>query len=135
MATKIYVNLPVKDLQRSVRFFKAMGFGFDPQLSDETAACMMISDDIFAMLLTEAKFREIARRPVADATRMTEVLTCLSVESRARVNQLVDRALTRGGREMREPEDHGYMFGRSFSDLDGHIWEIIYMNQKALGQG
>ena len=135
MATKIYVNLPVKDLQRSVRFFKAMGFGFDPQLSDETAACMMISDDIFAMLLTEAKFREIARRPVADATRMTEVLTCLSVESRARVNQLVDRALTQGGREMREPEDHGYMFGRSFSDLDGHIWEIIYMNQKAMGQG
>ena len=134
MATKIYVNLPVKDLQRSVRFFKAMGFGFDPQLSDETAACMMISDDIFAMLLTEAKFREIARRPVADATRMTEVLTCLSVESRARVNQLVDRALTQGGREMREPEDHGYMFGRSFSDLDGHIWEIIYMNQKAMGQ-
>ena len=135
MATKIYVNLPVKDLQRSVRFFKAMGFGFDPQLSDETAACMMISDDIFAMLLTEAKFREIARRPVADTTRMTEVLTCLSVESRARVNQLVDRALTQGGREMREPEDHGYMFGRSFSDLDGHIWEIIFMDQKAMSRG
>src|SRR3954452_18892438 len=78
MATKIYVNLPVKDLQRSARFFKAIGFGFNPQLSDETAACMMISDDIFAMLLTEAKFREIARRPVADTTKLTEVLTCLS---------------------------------------------------------
>jgi predicted lactoylglutathione lyase len=134
MATKIFVNLPVKDLQRSVRFFKAMGFGFDPQLSDETAACMMISDDIFAMLLTEAKFREIARRPVADTSKMTEVLTCLSVESRTRVNQLVDRALTQGGREMREAEDHGYMFGRSFSDLDGHIWEIIYMDQKAMSR-
>ena len=127
MATKIYVNLPVKDLQRSVRFFRAMGFAFNPQLSDETAACMTISNDIFAMLLTEAKFREIARRPVADTSRMTEVLTCLSVESRMKVNQLVDKALAQGGKEIREPEDHDLMFGRSFSDLDGHIWEIIYM--------
>lgn len=132
MATKIYVNLPVKDLQRSVRFFQTMGFGFNAQLSDETAACMAISDDIFAMLLTEAKFREVARRPVADTSRMTEVLTSLSVESRKRVNQLVERALAQGGREMREPEDHGFMFGRSFSDLDGHIWEIVYMDQDAM---
>jgi len=127
MATKIYVNLPVKDLQRSVRFFKAVGFTLNPQLSDETAACMTISDEIFAMLLTEAKFREIARRPVADTSRMTEVLTCLSVDSRAKVNRLVDRAIAQGGKEVREPEDHGSMYGRSFSDLDGHIWEIIYM--------
>lgn len=132
MATKIYVNLPVKDLQRSVRFFKAVGFTFYPQLSDETAACMAISDSIFAMLLTEAKFREIARRPGADKSRMTEMFTCLSVESRARVNKLVDKALAQGGREVREPEDHGYMFGRSFSDLDGHIWEIITMDESAL---
>jgi len=131
MATKIYVNLPVKDLPRSVRFFQTMGFGFNPQLSDETAACVAISDDIFAMLLTEAKFREITRRPVADTTRTTEVLTCLSVESRTRVDQLVDRALAQGGKEVREPEDHGFMFGRSFSDLDGHIWEIIYMAPEA----
>jgi predicted lactoylglutathione lyase len=135
MATKIYVNLPVKDLQRSVRFFQAMGFGYDPQLSDDSAACMVVSDEIFAMLLTEAKFREIARRPIADTSKMTEVLTCLSVESRTRVNQLVDRALAQGAREVREPEDHGFMFGRSFSDLDGHIWEIIFMDPKALGRG
>lgn len=135
MATKIYVNLPVKDLQRSVRFFKAVGFAFNPQLSDETAACMAISDDIFAMLLTEAKFREIARRPVADTTKMTEVLTCLSVGSRTKVNQLVDRAVSQGGREVREAEDHGFMFGRSFSDLDGHIWEIIYMDPSAMDRG
>ncbi|HEU6440845.1 MAG TPA: VOC family protein [Microvirga sp.] len=132
MATKIYVNLPVKDLQRSVRFFQAVGFGFNPQLSDDTAACMAISDEIFVMLLTEAKFREVARRPVADTARMTEVLTCLSVESRARVNQMIDRALAQGGREVREPEDHRFMFGRSFSDLDGHIWEIIYMAPEAV---
>ncbi|PVE25060.1 hypothetical protein DC522_07540 [Microvirga sp. KLBC 81] len=132
MATKIYVNLPVKDLQRSVRFFKAMGFGLNPEFSDESAACIVIADNIFAMLLTEAKFREFARKPVADASRMAEMLTSLSVESRARVNQLVDRALAQGGREVREPEDHGFMFGRSFSDLDGHIWEIIYMAPDAL---
>ncbi|HZH09572.1 MAG TPA: VOC family protein [Microvirga sp.] len=135
MATKIYVNLPVKDLQRSVRFFTAMGFGLNPQLSDEAAACVAISKDIFAMLLTEAKFREIARRSVADTTRMTEVLTCLSVESRAKVNQLVDIALSQGGKEVREPEEHGFMFGRSFSDLDGHIWEIVTMDQRAMEQG
>ncbi len=132
MATKIYVNLPVKDLQRSVRFFQAVGFGFNPQLSDDTAACMAISDVIFAMLLTEEKFREVTRRPVADTARMTEVLTCLSVESRTQVNQMVDRALVHGGREVREPEDHRLMFGRSFSDLDGHIWEVIYMAPEAV---
>lgn len=134
MATKIYVNLPVKDLQRSVRFFKAVGFAHNPQLSDETAACMAISDEIFAMLLTEAKFREIARKSVSDSSRMTEVFTCLSVESRAKVNRLVDRAVAQGAREVREPEDHGFMFGRSFRDLDGHIWEIIYMDERAMGQ-
>ncbi|KLK94089.1 hypothetical protein AA309_06470 [Microvirga vignae] len=134
MATKIYVNLPVKDLQRSVRFFKAMGFGLNPEFSDESAACMVIADNIFAMLLTEAKFREFARKPVADASRMTEMLTSLSVESRARVNQLVDKALAQGGREVREPEDHGFMFGRSFSDLDGHIWEIIYLDPSRMRQ-
>jgi predicted lactoylglutathione lyase len=130
MATKIYVNLPVKDLQRSVRFFKAMGFGFNSQFSDDTAACMVISADIFAMLLTEAKFREFARRPIADASRMAEVLTCLSVESRRKVDELVNKALAQGGAEIREPEDHGSMYGRTFKDLDGHIWEIITMDQR-----
>lgn len=132
MATKIYINMPVKDLQRSVRFFKAMGFGLDPELSDESAACIVIADNIFAMLLTEAKFREFARKPVADASKTAEMLTSLSVESRARVNQLVNKALAQGGREVREPEDHGFMFGRSFSDLDGHIWEIIYVAPDAV---
>ncbi|MCG7393045.1 VOC family protein [Microvirga sp. ACRRW] len=127
MATKIFVNLPVKDLQRSVRFFKAMGFGLNPDFTDESTACMAISDDIFAMLLTEAKFKETARRPSANTDAMTGMSMSLSVESRARVNRLVDRALGQGAHEVREPEDHGFMFGRSFSDLDGHVWEIIYM--------
>ncbi|SCY52064.1 VOC family protein [Microvirga guangxiensis] len=131
MATKIFVNLPVKDLQRSVRFFKAMGFGLDPEFTDESAACMVISDDIFVMLLTQAKYRDSTRRPSAEAAPMSG-LTSLSVESRARVNQLVDRAVAQGGHEVREPEDHGFMFGRSFSDLDGHIWEIVYMDQSAM---
>ncbi|WP_243369414.1 VOC family protein [Microvirga solisilvae] len=132
MATKIFVNLPVKDLQRSVRFFKGLGFSYDPQLSDDSTACIAISDSIFAMLLTETKFREIVRRPIADTSRTTEILTCLSVESRASVNWLVDKALAQGGQEVREPEDHGVMFGRSFSDLDGHIWEIITMSSDAV---
>src|SRR3712207_1096661 len=135
MATNIYVNLPVKDLQRSVRFFQAMGFGLNPEFSDESAACMAIDDNIFAMLLTEAKFREFTRRPASDSSTTAEMLTSLSVKSRRRVDQLVERALAQGGREVRDPEDHGFMFGRSFRDLDGHIWEIIYVDHGRMGQG
>ena len=131
MATKIFVNLPVKDLQRSVRFFRSMGFGLNPDFTDESTACMAVSEEIFVMLLTEAKFREATRRPQADSSPMTGMIS-LSVASRARVNQLVDRALAQGGHEMREPEDHGFMFGRSFRDLDGHVWEIIYMTPDAV---
>jgi predicted lactoylglutathione lyase len=135
MGTKIFVNLPVKDLKRSVGFFKGLGYAFNPQFTDETAACMVISDDIFAMLLTEAKFKEFTNRPIANAKQTTEVLTCLSVESRTKVDYLVDRALAQGASEVRDPEDHGFMYGRSFSDLDGHIWEIIHMNENAARQG
>jgi len=131
MATKIFVNLPVKDLQRSVRFFRSMGFGLNPDFTDESTACIAVSEEIFVMLLTEAKFREATRRPQADSSPMTGMIS-LSVASRARVNQLVDRALAQGGHEMREPEDHGFMFGRSFRDLDGHVWEIIYMTPDAV---
>ncbi len=131
MATKIFVNLPVKDLQRSVRFFRSMGFALNPDFTDESTACMAVSEEIFVMLLTEAKFREATRRTHADNSPMTGVIS-LSVASRARVNQLVDRALAQGGHEMREPEDHGFMFGRSFRDLDGHVWEIIYMTPDAV---
>jgi predicted lactoylglutathione lyase len=128
MATKIFVNLAVKDLKRSMEFFKALGFGYNPQFTDETAACMVISEDIYTMLLTRPKFREFTKKKLADAARTTEVLTCLAVEDRAKVDAVVNAALAAGGTAAREPMDYGFMYGRSFNDLDGHIWEIIYMD-------
>lgn len=132
MPTKIFVNLPVKGLDRSVGFFKALGFGFNQQFTDHTAACMVISDDIYAMLLTHAKFSEFTRKAIADATKTTEVLTCLSRDSRAEVDALVDAALAARATEAREPMDHGFMYARSFDDLDGHIWEIMFMEPGAV---
>jgi uncharacterized protein len=128
VATKIFVNLPVKNLDRSIAFFTALGYGLNPQFTDETAACLVISDDIFAMLLTEAKFKEFTKKDIADARKTTEVLTCLSVESKAKVDEIVETALNAGATEAREPMDYGFMYGKSFNDLDGHIWEIIWMD-------
>jgi predicted lactoylglutathione lyase len=128
MSTKIFVNLPVKDLNKAMDFFSKLGFRFNPQFTDETAACMVISDDIFAMLLTETKFKEFTKKEIADATKTTEVLTCLSMDSKTKVNDIVGAALKAGATEAREPMDYGFMYGRSFNDLDGHIWEIIWMD-------
>jgi predicted lactoylglutathione lyase len=128
MTTKIFVNLAVKNLHKSIEFFKALGFAFNPQFTDETAACMVISDNSYAMLLTEAKFKEFTQKEIADATKTTEVLTCLAVDSKDEVKRIVDTALEAGATEAREPMDYGFMFGRSFNDLDGHIWEIIWMD-------
>jgi predicted lactoylglutathione lyase len=126
--TKIFVNLAVKNLDRSIEFFKTLGFAFNPQFTDETAACMVISDDSYAILLTEAKFKEFTQKEIADATKTTEVLTCLAVHSKDEVNRIADTALAAGATEAREPMEYGFMFGRSFNDLDGHIWEIIWMD-------
>ena len=135
MATKIFVNLAVKDLDRSVAFFKRIGFSFNPQFTDETAACMVITDDIYAMLLTHPKFKEFTKKDVADAHKTTEVLTCLSFEDKDKVDEVVDKAVAAGGREARAPQDHGFMYGRRFDDLDGHIWEIIWMDPDRIEQG
>ena len=128
MARMIFVNLPVKNLDSSMAFFRKLGFTFNPHFTDETAACMVISDTIFAMLLTESKFKEFTKKPVADASKTTEVLTALSADSKDEVNKLVDAALKAGATEARDPMDYGFMFGRSFNDLDGHIWEVIWMD-------
>jgi uncharacterized protein len=135
MPTKIFVNLPVKDLDKSMDFFKKLGFSFNPQFTDETAACMVISDDIYAMLLTHQKFKEFTKKEIADATKTTEVLIALSMDDRAKVDSFVDKALSSGATKAREPADHGFMFERSFNDLDGHIWEIFYMDMSAVPQG
>jgi len=131
MATKIFVNLPVKDLNKSMTFFINLGYTFDARFTDETAACLVISDDIFAMLLTETKFREFTPKPLCDATQSTEVLICLSCESPAQVDDLVRRAIMAGGTTYADPKDYGFMYGHGFQDLDGHIWELIYMEPEA----
>ncbi|NJM34220.1 MAG: VOC family protein [Rhodomicrobium sp.] len=135
MTTKIFVNLPVKDLDRSKSFFERIGFTFNPQFTDETAACMVITGDIYAMLLTHAKFKEFTPKAIADAKTSTEVLIALSFESKARVDEIAAKALDAGGREAREGKDHGFMYERSFEDLDGHIWEIVWMDPQFVRQG
>lgn len=134
MATKIFVNLPVGDLKASLNFFQQLGYSFNPQFSDDTAACMVISEDIYAMLLTHQKFAQFTPRPVADATKATEVIICLSCDSKEDVNTMMDKALAAGATETREPQDYGFMFGRSYTDPDGHIWELMWMDTAAVQQ-
>jgi len=135
MATKIFVNLPVKDLKKSMNFFTALGYTFNPQFTDDTAACMVISEDIYTMLLTHAKFKEFTPNEISDARKTTEVLVCLSCETREDVGKLVDKALAAGGTRYSEPKDYGFMIQDGFQDLDGHIWELIYMDPSAIKQG
>ena len=119
MTTKIFVNLPVKDLAKSMAFFKSLGWTFNPQFSDDTAACLVISDDIYAMLLTHDKFKQFTDKKIADGGSV-EVLTALSVGSKDEVNRIADAALKAGGKEAKPPQDYGFMQLRSFLDLDGH---------------
>ncbi len=129
MSKKIFVNLPVKDLPKSMEFFKKLGFAFNPQFTDETAAAMVISEDIYSMLLTIPKIKLFTKKEIVDATKSTEVLIALSAESRSEVDDMLHKVLEAGGKEAREPQDYGFMYGRAFEDLDGHIWEIFYMDQ------
>ena len=135
MATQIFVNLPVKDLKKSIEFFTKLGFSFNPQFTDETATCMIIADDIYAMLLTEEKFKTFTPKPICDATKSTEVLVALSSESRKNVDEMVRKAVTAGGSTYNKPQDHGFMYGHGFQDLDGHIWEVFFMEPSAIKQG
>lgn len=134
MTHKIFVNLPVKDLAVSMEFFGKLGFEFNPEFTNESAACMVVSENIFVMLLTENFFQTFTKKEVADATKTTEVLTALSVESREAVDELLGVALEAGGQEARELQDLGFMYSRSFEDPDGHIWEIFYMDEKAVAE-
>ena len=128
MATKIFVNLPVQDLERSKEFFRALGYSINPQFSDETAACVVISEDIYAMILTHPKFKAFTPKPISDATKSTEVIVALSCDSRAQVEDMVRKAVAAGGKTYSEPQDHGFMFAHGFQDPDGHIWEVFWMN-------
>ena len=135
MTTKqIFVNLPVKDLNRSVTFFTSLGFTFNPQFTDENATCMILGENIFVMLLAEQYFSTFITKPVADAKQSTEVIVCISADSREQVDELVTKAVAAGGTIPREKQDHGWMYGHGFEDLDGHLWEIGYMDLSAMPQ-
>jgi hypothetical protein len=135
MTRQIFVNLPVKDLNKAIEFFTRLGFTFNPQFTDENATCMIVGDNIFVMLLVEDFFKTFIKKEICDATKSTEVLLALSAESREMVDEMVSKAIEGGGMEPRGPQDHGWMYGRSFEDIDGHIWEILYMDESALIQG
>ncbi len=135
MANQIYVNLPVKNLDQSVKFFTALGFKFNPQFTDEKATCMIVSDDIYVMLLVESFFKTFTPNPICDAKKSTEVLLCLSSESRQKVDEMVGKAVAAGATTPKQPMDHGFMYQHGFQDLDGHLWELMHMDVSAMPKG
>ena len=135
MSTKIFVNLPVHSLDTSIAFYTALGFSLNPLFSDDTAACIVISEDIYAMLLTHAKFQEFTPKTISDASKTTEVMLALSREDRAQVDAIVRRAVAAGGSTYNAPKDYGFMYSHGFQDPDGHIWEVMYMDPVAAEQG
>jgi uncharacterized protein len=137
MATvkQLFVNLPVKDLNKSVKFFTKVGFTFNPQFTDENATCMVVSESIQVMLLTEKFFSTFSDKKISDAKVVTEVICALSVDGRDEVNELVAKAIEAGAREYKQLQDHGWMYTRCFEDLDGHQWEIFFMDMNAMPQG
>ena len=128
MNKNIFVNLPVKDLDRSKAYFAGLGYTFNSQFTDETAACMVISENIFAMLITHARFADFTVKAIADANETTEVLVALSCESREEVAKIADAAMAAGATEAKPPQDYGFTVVRSLNDLDGHIWEYMWMD-------
>lgn len=134
MATKIFVNLPVKDLKRSMDFFTQLGFSFNPQFTNHEAASLIIGENIYAMLLTEERFKDFTRKEIADAKKTTEVLIAIDADSRQAVDDMVRKAVGAGGTLYADPQDHGWMYGHSFADPDGHQWEVLYMDEAALQQ-
>jgi predicted lactoylglutathione lyase len=134
MPKLIFVNLPVTDLQRSTAFYEALGAGKNPQFSDDTASCIVFSETIHAMLLTHDKYSQFTSKPIGDAHQASQVLICLSADSRDDVDAMVDKAIGAGGVADPSPKmDYGMMYGRSFEDPDGHHWEVMWMDMAALG--
>ena len=134
MSKQVFINLPVKDLEKSTAFFSHLGYTFNPQFSNEKAGCMVISDTIYAMLLTEPFFQGFTKKGIADAHTTKEVIICLSCDSRAEVDDMIKKVLEAGGTTPMEPQDHGFMYYHSFEDLDGHHWEIMFMEPSHVQQ-
>jgi uncharacterized protein len=135
MTTQMYVNLSVKNLNRTKEFFSSLGFAFKPEFTNDQSACMIVSDSAYVMLLAENFFQNFTPKAIADASKTTEVLVCLSCTSRTHVDDLVAKAVAAGGKTPRPPQDHGFMYGHGFEDLDGHLWELMYMDPNAKPNG
>ena len=131
MVSGIFINLPVKDLKKSIEFFTQLGFTFNQNFTDETATCMIVSDTISVMLVSETRFKTFSFNEICDTSKSTEVLNCLQVESKERIEKLVASALKAGGSTFREADDNDFMYGHAFKDLDGHIWELVFMKSSA----
>lgn len=132
MARKMFTNLPVKDLQKSIDFFTKLGFTFNPKFSDANGTCMIVGEDAFVMLLTEEFFRKFTKKELVDATKSTEVIIAVSADSKDEVNQMVNAALAAGGTASNDANDQDFMYVWSFQDLDGHLWEVLYMDMSAM---
>lgn len=132
MATQIYLNLPVKDLNKSVDFFTKLGYTFNAQFTDENATCMIISEDIYVMLLVETFFQGFTKKELADTSKVSEVIICLSAENREGVDELVRKAVAAGATTIEEADDQGFMYSHGYQDLDGHLWNIVYMKPSAV---
>lgn len=130
-AKRIFINLPVKDLKKTMAFFEAVGFEFNMQFTGDDAAALVIGDNIVAMLLHEPYFQTFTRKSINDASQSTEVILAFSADSRAAVDEIVQRALAAGAAPYNDPVDHGFMYSWSFEDLDGHLWEVVYLDEAA----
>lgn len=131
---QIFVNLPVKNLPKTIEFFTRLGFTFNPQFTDESATCMIIADNIFAMLITEPRFKDFTGKEISDAHKTVEVINALSCTSREEVDGFVNNALAAGGTEPKPAQDHGWMYIRHIHDLDGHAWEFAFMDASQIPQ-
>lgn len=134
MAKQIFVNLPVKDLSKTKEFFAKLGFEFNAQFTNEDAACMVVSDTIFVMLLVEKFFKTFTKKEIANASKNTEVIIAISVERKSQVDEMADKAIAIGGSKSNDPQDYGWMYSRSFQDIDGHLWEVLYTDESAIPQ-
>lgn len=132
MTTMIFVNVPVRDLAASMAYYKALGFDHNPQFTDETAACIVISDTIYVMVMTHEKFAQFSSKPIPDARQQTGALYALSRDSRADVDAIADTGLKAGGTETREATDYGFMYSRAVADIDGHVWEYVWMDMSQM---
>lgn len=132
MKRKVFINLPVKDLKKSMNFFEGLGYSFNARFTDEKAGCMVISDNIYAMMLTEEYFKTFTKKSISNAKTSTEVLIALDADSREDVQGIITKAKESGATIYAEAQDHGWMYQHSFADLDGHQWEIVYMDESKI---